>query len=387
MSSAAYANVFKVVVENLNVSPARYMNNVVEIEGIVDRHLDDGTSAGFFYLRDDFGELVRVRVLENKPEVNTRIILRGVFTREIPPGVRASFRERYYIDSRSITTPRAASDLTVEHLVVIESEPEGAEVYINGRLVGIAPVQERLVNGTYTVSIVKPFYATQSMNLVVRDSSIRRVVNLERSQLFYGMIAGSGVLLLLIIGLSFFAVKRRNSANGARNQPVSGRSDSNRIPVEPTRPIEPEPIFATQKIDPTESRSSIENKTVKIFEPSHSHTVKVLPAFFDVLEGLDDVKKLYLYAEKEKMQSEYSFGRNAGDKYYHFQIKSPTVSREQAKLFAMKGKFVLINYAGSSSNPTRVNDQVLDVNESVDLTNGDLITMGDVKLKFVLKNA
>ncbi len=390
ISSAVYAEVFKVVVENLNISPSRYINNIVEIEGIVDRHLDDGTSAGFFFLRDDFGDFVRVRVLDNKPEVNMRVVVRGVFTRELPPGIIADFVERYYIDSRSIVPARTSTEeQSLLHLVVIESEPIGAEVFINGRVVGVTPFQDRLANGTYTIGVEKTLYKSQSMNLVIRDGSIRRVISLERSQLYYGLIGGSGLLLMIIIGIVFIAVKNgKNTGNQGYGDYKSGSVlSSGPVGVPPSAPKTNEAVFATQSIDSTESKTSIDNKTVKIYEPLHSNTVKVMPAHFDVLEGLDEVNKLYLYAEKNKSQSEYSFGRNPGDKFYHFQIKSPTVSREQAKLLAMKQKFVLVNYASSSSNPTIINDQSMDINESYDLNNGDIITMGDVKLKFVLKNA
>ncbi len=374
-SSVVYADVYRVVTQNLINSPDRYLNNIVEIEGIVHQHLPDQTSAGFFYLRDDFGELVRVRVIDSKPEVNTRIRIQGVFTRELPNAVTASFLQRFFIDARSITR---AGELTgavqpTNHLVAIESDPDGATVLINGIEVGTTPLQQRLENGSYSVRVEKPTFKSHAMDIRVDGSSIRRSVTLERSELFYGLIGGSGLLLLLILGFAFVKL----SGNGKNGE-------SRKTYIEPNPNVEPDKGYDNEPVIYSEpdTKVEIENKTVKIMVPSNNRTIKVLSDYFEVIDGIDDVKRINLYKDPNKPNTEYTFGRNSGAEFYHVQLKSPAVSRQQAKLIATKDQYTLINYATSSSNPTRVNDVEMDEHESVQLKTGDFITMGDVKLRF-----
>jgi hypothetical protein len=56
-------------------------------------------------------------------------------------------------------------------------------------------------------------------------------------------------------------------------------------------------------------------------------------------------------------------------------------------LIVIKDFYVIINYAKETSNPTRINDREMEVNESAKLNLGDTVTMGDVKLKFTSKRA
>lgn len=372
-SSVAYADVYRVVTQNLINSPNRYLNNIVEIEGIVQQHLPDQTSAGFFYLRDDFGELVRVRVIDSKPEVNTRIRMQGVFTRELPNAVTASFLQRYFIDARTIRRAgeQTETEQPTNHIVAIESTPEGATVFIDGREVGKTPLQQRLENGNYSVRVERPMYRDHSMSVRVDGSSIRRNISLERSELFYGLIAGSGVLLLLILGFAFIKVSK-NGKNGDNEIPEPNPG------VDPNSGYEDEPFIYNEP----DTKVEVENKTVKIMVPSNNKTIKVLGEYFDVIDGIDGTKRINLYKDPNKPNTEYTFGRNPGDEFYHVQLKSPAVSRQQAKLIAMKDQYTLINYASSTSNPTRVNDVEMDEHESAQIKPGDMITMGDVKLRF-----
>ena len=391
-ADAFQSEVYRVVVENLTTAPNRYLNNVTEIEGIVDRHLDDRTSAGYFYLRDDFGDFLRVRVLETKPEVNTRVRIRGIFTRELPANITATFLQRYYLDSRNITSirdPQVVPPVISEHLVMIDSEPSGAEVTIDGRSVGTTPIQQRLRDGTYSVKVGKNLYKDNDMTLRVQGGNISRTVTLERSNLFYGVIAGSGLVLILIIGIAFIKV---SNGRDKKESLYTGRDDYLPEKTRPAPVIEDEPVFApvTRTIEQTPSafatQATVDNQTVKINVPK-DHTIKVLDEYFEVLEGLSEVSKIYLYQQPRQMRSEYTFGRNSGTEYYHIQLKSPAVSRNQAKLIMMKDRCVLINYAQKISNPTRVNDVEMDENESVELNINDVITMGDVKLRFASKRA
>ncbi len=373
---AIQSEVYQVVVGNLSGSPSQYLNNVVEIEGVVDRHLDDRTSAGFFLLRDNFGDFVRVRVLDEKPDVNKTVRVRGVHTREVQPGVTASFIQRYYIDSRLISEiddPPPPSDYTVN----INSEPSGAEVAINGEVVGVTPIQQRLRNGLYDISIGKNLFNEHNMNLRVQGADISRTVILERSHLFYALIAGSGLVLLIIIGITFIRSGKNDEVYTERKREDSDDDDFRETEHSTSSTGE---VLGDKKAEP-----EIDNPTIKIYRPSEK-TLKVLDDCFEPIEGISDVNKIFLYQNKDNLNTEYTFGRNPGSEHYHIQLKSPAVSRKQAKLIYLRDKYVLVNYADSSSNPTRVNDKEMAVNESVEIQHDDIITMADVKLRFVSRS-
>jgi hypothetical protein len=365
---------------------------VIIIEGVVDRHLGDDTAAGFFYLRDDFGSFVRVRILDNKPEVNKRVSVRGVYTRELPLNIPADFLQRYFIDARNIRLldgpQRPVETPVTQHSLIIESEPTGAEVVIDGRVAGVTPYRTEVEQGNYSVTITKSLFESQVINVRVQNSDVRRSLELERGGTFYGLIAGSGILLLLVIGGVYFAFgrdeKNEIKSGSVARKPGSGMSAKPPIVENSDDTVKmgsPAPTFNT----PT-SQPAVENKTVKINVPK-DHTIKVLDKYFEVVDGLSEVSKLHLYQNPNQQKSEYTFGRNSGTEYYHIQLKSPAVSRQQAKLIVTNEGFVLINYAKESSNPTRVNDREMQVNESVKLSIDDVITMGDVKLRFASKRS
>ena len=62
------------------------------------------------------------------------------------------------------------------------------------------------------------------------------------------------------------------------------------------------------------------------------------------------------------------------------QLKAPTVSKLQAKLIYANNGFTLVNY--STVNPTTVNGKTLAENESVPLSSGDTVAMGEVEFKY-----
>lgn len=116
---------------------------------------------------------------------------------------------------------------------------------------------------------------------------------------------------------------------------------------------------------------------------NHSKTIILSNSQFDVLSGIESPKIIKFPVSPGKMINEFTFGRSPGDKNTHIQLKSDAVSRNQAKLSIYNDRYTLINY--SDSNPTSVNDKVMQPNESIEIKNGDLVTMGDIVLKFVKK--
>ena len=118
-------------------------------------------------------------------------------------------------------------------------------------------------------------------------------------------------------------------------------------------------------------------------DPNPKKTIILLNGQFDVLSGIESPKIIKFPVSPGKMINEFTFGRSPGDKNTHIQLKSDAVSRNQAKLSIYNDRYTLINY--SDSNPTSVNDKVMQPNESIEIKNGDLVTMGDIVLKFVKK--
>lgn len=144
----------------------------------------------------------------------------------------------------------------------------------------------------------------------------------------------------------------------------------------PTQPPIPNP-----NPNPSSPPIIVDNPTIKIFG-AHDKTIRILPGRLTVLEGIEGQKELKFLSPPNSRNNEFTFGRNPGRTYSHFQIKSPTVSREQAKILISRDTYTLINY--SQANPTAVNGEPLGVNDSYQLNSGDVISMGEVSLRFEL---
>jgi len=145
--------------------------------------------------------------------------------------------------------------------------------------------------------------------------------------------------------------------------------------VQEPKPVPPQP-------DP-EPPVVVDNPTIKIVGTSDK-TIKVLPGKLEILSGVEGQKELKFLTPPNSRVHEFTFGRNPGTSYSHFQFKSPTVSREQAKLIISRNDFSLINYANEQSNPTQINGEKMAENESRSLNSGDIITMGEVSLKLII---
>ena len=414
----------QVVVRDLMNNINRYLDNTVVIEGVVDRHVSDSRDLGNYFLRDIFGDEILVRTVLSKPVVNNSFRVVGTFEEGPPVGNRRTFYVRE-LERRQIGTPEPVTD----RLVVINSVPSGAKVWYNDRIVGETPYQSRFRPGSYTFSIEKPFYEAQSLQINVSGSDVNQTVNLNRSALFYILIGLGVIILILIVSIGFIIKKkidekrrlreeeqRRESQyadllNSGENaiqtrdydyaislfQQASGmfpermlpkerinyvkklkndEKDKNKIePTPPTPPSAPSPPPGPFQVS--------EDKTIKTFIPTDK-TIKIIGGKFKIISGYDTMKELSLYADPNKPSNEYTFGRNSGQDYYHFRLKSPTVSRKHAKLLVTKNNYVMMNY--SRTNPTTINGSPMEENETKELFNGDVIEIGDVKLEFIINS-
>lgn len=151
---------------------------------------------------------------------------------------------------------------------------------------------------------------------------------------------------------------------------------------EPTPTPTPTPTpRPTPTLNPSTPPIMVDNPTIKIFG-THDKTIRILPGRLSILEGIEGQKEIKFLSPPNSRNNEFTFGRNPGRTYSHFQLKSPTVSREQAKILISRDTYTLINY--SQANPTAVNGEPLGVNDSYQLNSGDVISMGEVSLRFEL---
>mgnify|MGYP006281157585 CR=1 FL=1 len=305
-----------------------YLNEVVRIEGVVTQYVaGDEETTSFYTLRGDYGNLIDVRTSAGAPETNMKYRVRGVV------GVDAdSNRNRLYVSEEARTAIPPGEDLDNDG---IPNESDNCP--------GVANPSQADTYGDNRGDACEP------------GPPVTR-------QAWFWVLIGFGVLLGG--GLIYALIRRQPTPSGPQ-----GTADPSRT---------------TQKQESTpEPKETVEDKTVKMHTAPQG-TLKVLPGRFEVEEGLDSVPELRFYKQPGKVESEITFGRRQqdGDPYSHIQLKSPTVSSKQAKLVYSNGDYRLINYAPGSSNPTQVNDRKLDVNESVRLTDGDHITMGEVELRY-----
>jgi len=293
----------------IKADASSYVNEVVRIDGFVTRFVDSGSkSTSFFYLKDDWGSVIKVRTSKEAPSVGKRYSITG------PIG----------IDPRS-------------NALFISEEVRSATVDASTAQATPSAANEQ------TVAPPPPPTKYNSLTLY--------------------LIVGSAVVVVLI-AIAFLMMR-------LRREDVQTPDYYSLSSITPSTHVEPPP--------PPEQ--VIEGKTIKLHAPP-PNTVKLLPGWFEVLEGDDVVKQIRFYKLGGDRGSETTFGRAAGRPYAHIQLKAPTVSSRQAKLSFDNGTPLLTNFASADSNPTRVNGRDLAVNESVPLAESDRVQMGDVSLLF-----
>jgi hypothetical protein len=301
----------------IKANRSSYVNEVVRIDGFVTRFVDSGSkSTSFFYLKDDWGSVIKVRTSTEAPSVGKRYSIAGPVGIDprsddlfISEETRVAVVDTLAVQPTPSVQPKVSDDPTKDH----QATPNG---------------------GT-----------TKSNSLSL-----------------YLLIGGAAVIVLTAITLIMVRLNREEMQT-ADYYSLSSISPGTRI--EPPPP--PEQV--------------IEGKTIKLHAPP-PNTVKLLPGWFEVLEGDDVVKQIRFYKLGGERGSETTFGRAAGRPYAHIQIKAPTVSSRQAKVSFDNGAPLLTNFASADSNPTRVNGRDLAMNESVPLSESDRVQMGEVSLLF-----
>lgn len=120
-----------------------------------------------------------------------------------------------------------------------------------------------------------------------------------------------------------------------------------------------------------------------VFHRPVDDPVQILPGRLQVVSGGERVagEDLRLFSKLGE-PARVMVGREAGPAHSHITLHSPTVSRQHACLDYTDGKWSITNL--SATNPVLVNERVLRNGSSTrPLSNGDLIELGDVTLRFL----
>lgn len=311
-------------VRDIRQDPQEFLNEVVTLEGFVTQYVDDDAqSTSFYFLKDDYGALIRVRTSRQSPETGARYRVTG------PVGLDPESNEPY---------------VSEETRIIAEEQADGGDERSGG--------------------------ATTTSDGDDEEASVDP------------LLVAIAIVFVVLIGVLVWVIRSRRqpTVSSVSAQAETTPSSSKSPGGVSTSPSTPKMSGNESAPDPAQV---VEDKTIKMHAPPPG-TLKILPGQLKVTSGLDEIKDILLYRSSNGRGdgTEITIGRASGKPYQHIQLKPRTVSSKQAKLVYTNNKFMLINYASESSNPTQINGKSLDVNESVQLQDGDEIQMGEVTLRF-----
>jgi hypothetical protein len=308
----------------------RYLNEVVRIDGFVTQFVDSGSqTTSFFYIKDDWGSVIKVRTSNQPPSVGKRYSIVG------PVSIDPKTKDLYISEEKRQELFKGVEPWVAMQQVEAASPPVDRPVpQTSAKEPAVAEM-----TGTQTAQPAGPAQSKLPMYLLI----------------------GGAAAAILIIAL-FLILRSRSDESQTMDLSVATAAAA---AVEAPPP--PEQV--------------IEGRTIKMHTPP-PNTVKLFPGWFEVLSGDDVVKQIRFYKLGGEHGAETTFGRASGRPYAHIQLKAQTVSSRQAKVTFDNGAARLTNFATSDSNPTRVNGRDLDINESVPLKDSDRVEMGEVSLLF-----
>ena len=310
---------------------AELLNEKVRVEGIVTQYADSTTkTTNFFMLKDDWGGLIKVRTSMELPSVNKRYSIEG------PVSIDPRKKEVYISEENRTELFKGVEPVVAINQSQQVSPPTTTAPPVRAETTGTATTSSAVTSTATVVPPIKP-----------------------ESNLTMYLLVGAAVIVILAAAV-IMTMRSRSAA-----------TDTGDFTLAAARTVEPPP--APEQV--------VEGKTIKMHAPP-PNTVKLLPGWFEVAAGDDTVKQIRLYNVGGDNGQETTFGRATGRPYVHIQLKAPTVSSRQAKVFFDAGKAKLTNLAPESSNPTRVNGRNMGVNESVPLRESDRVEMGEVSLVF-----
>jgi pSer/pThr/pTyr-binding forkhead associated (FHA) protein len=123
----------------------------------------------------------------------------------------------------------------------------------------------------------------------------------------------------------------------------------------------------------------VEGHTIRFYQPLNG-TLQLLPGRLEVVEGEDRGQNIR-FVRTGGGRPEITFGRTEGPPHRHVQLRSPTVSREHARMQFEGEEWRITNM--SRTNPVVVNGEELDgADGGRPLREGDRVEMGDVTFVF-----
>jgi hypothetical protein len=220
----------------IKADPSSYVNEVVRVDGFVTRFVDSGSkSTTFFYLKDDWGSVIKVRTSTEAPSVGKRYSIAG------PVGIDPRTNDVFISEEARVPV---VDTLAAQPTTSVPAPTP------------VPPVQPKLSDQTppLATNVVPP--KSNSLNL-------------------YLFIGGAVVIVLIAIALLMMRL-RREEAQTSDYYSLSS--------ITPATHVEPPP--------PPEQ--VIEGRTIKLHAPP-PNTVKLLPGWFEVLDGDDVVKQIRFY--------------------------------------------------------------------------------------------
>ncbi len=309
-------------VQAIQNSPDEFEDEVVEVRGFVTEYREeDVETTRFYYIKDRYGDIIMVRTTGQLPTVG----------------------ERYRVSGP------------------VSIDPEMNSPYISEE-------SRAQLSGATTTGTESTDSETQEAGAGTTGGGGTSVQTL--------LFVAIGAVVLLLLGLLVYVLLQRRqpqvSAQGGGSLSADTpppTSNGNQSADESSSGRGPEPDEVVQ------------DETVKMHVPP-DNTLKFLGSL-EVVAGLDDIDRIPLHRPpgQNGQEAEITIGRSSGPPYEHIELKPRTVSSKQAKLIH-DGDCRVVNYASKESNPTRVNGEPVDLNESVEIEDGDVLTMGEVKLRY-----
>jgi len=330
----------------------KFKNEKITIAGFINRFEEsDARSTHFYRLRDDWGDAITVRTESGLPEVGKRFSVQGVVTITTSLPKRRAVQGVVPVDEDTIFIAESSRSEIMQG----PTEEEIKKKLVSGPL---SSAEAALKAGNFPEAIQ---YGNQVLSLDSVNQRAKQINSIAQQNIdeqnnkikkMWVLISVAGVIFLILLGVLIFVLMRRYKTKD-------------------------EIVSETIMPDFVE-----EGKTVVMKRPPEG-TMKLIPGKFVVLKGDDLMKEIRFQLPNDMTTKEFTFGRQEipdQNPYGHVQLKAKTVSRIQAKLIYTDKGFMLIN--NSTVNPTAINGRSLKENESVNLNDGDVISMGEVEFKY-----
>lgn len=183
------------------------------------------------------------------------------------------------------------------------------------------------------------------------------------------LVVGTAALALLAAPL----VRRARSASRLRPSPAD-------IPIVfAPRPRGAAPTPARAPAPPPEVEPEVEAVAEARPAAHDDRTLQILPGRMEVVDGEQRGRQIRFVRTPGRIP-EVTFGRGEGPPHLYVRLRSPTVSREHARIRYADGGWSIWNL--SRTNPVLVNGSEVGSEDGQRLQEGDRVEMGEVVLRF-----